>query len=252
MEEYKNIIIDFFQQHQGYLKKNALQAQQAIIAKTGIFVPISEIEPVKSLIRRNKDNLKREINQISEKPKILLFDLETSPNLVFSWNIGYNLNISPENIVKERAIICVSYKWLGSGKVNTISWNNGDDYKLCQEFAKIISEADAVIGHNSDKYDNKFLFQRLIFHDIKVKNSYKRIDTLKMARKYFRFNSNKLDYLGQYLGLGKKLHTTYSLWTDIVLYNNKKALQDMITYCEQDVNLLEKVYNKLKEYDKRK
>ena len=33
-----------------------------------------------------------------KKFKRLFFDIETSPNIVFSWNIGYNLNISYENI----------------------------------------------------------------------------------------------------------------------------------------------------------
>jgi hypothetical protein len=38
-------------------------------------------------------------------PKRLFFDIETSPNIGLFWSAGFKLNIAPENIIKERAII---------------------------------------------------------------------------------------------------------------------------------------------------
>jgi DNA polymerase III epsilon subunit-like protein len=75
--------------------------------------------------------------------------------------------------------------------------------------------------------------------------SYTTIDTLKIARSKFRFNSNRLDYIGKFLGIGQKLHTDFDLWKDIMLKNDKKALNKMIDYCIQDVVLLEKVHKEL-------
>jgi DNA-directed RNA polymerase subunit RPC12/RpoP len=77
---------------------------------------------------------------------------------------------------------------------------------------------------------------------------YTTIDTLKQARSTFRFNSNKLDYIANFLGIGSKLETGFGLWRDIVLHNDKKALASMIKYCKNDVVILEKVFNHLSSY----
>src|SRR5690606_22237071 len=70
-------------------------------------------------------------------------------------------------------------------------------------------------------------------------------DTLKVAKKKFMFNSNKLDYISEYLGFGNKLKTSMELWDDIILRQSSSAMDKMIEYCDMDVVLLEKVYNKL-------
>jgi hypothetical protein len=45
--------------------------------------------------------------------------------------------------------------------------------------------------------------------------------------------------------MGKKIHTNFSLWRDILLDKNKVAMAKMIKYCKMDVVLLEKVYKQL-------
>lgn len=194
------------------------------------------------MTQTSKNNIKR-----------LFFDIETSPNVVWSWNIGYKLNIDYKSIIHERAIICICYKWEGESKVHSLKWNNGDDKKMIHDFFKIITDADEVIGHNGDNFDIKWFKTRAIFHGIRKMPKFKSIDTLKISRKNFRFNSNKLDYIGQYLGLGKKVSTGgFDLWKAIINDNNRLAMAKMIKYCANDVVLLEKVYNKLEGYEDRK
>src|SRR6056297_181468 len=53
----------------------------------------------------------------AEKRKRLYFDIETSPNVTLTWRTGYKLNIPHDNIMEERAIICICYKWEGSDEV---------------------------------------------------------------------------------------------------------------------------------------
>jgi DNA polymerase elongation subunit (family B) len=181
--------------------------------------------------------------------KRLFFDLETSYNIVSSWRIGYNLNLSPENIIRERAIICVSFKWEHEDKVHSIEWNKGNDKKLLLELSKIMNEADEVIGHNSDRFDLKWIRTRCIFHNIPLIPDFQSIDTLKLAKKGFNFNSNKLDYIGKFLGVGEKIKTGgLDLWNRIIFNNDKEAMVDMVKYCEQDVLLLEAVYKRLSPY----
>jgi predicted RNA-binding Zn-ribbon protein involved in translation (DUF1610 family) len=47
------------------------------------------------------------------------------------------------------------------------------------------------------------------------------------------------------LGLGQKIKTDFSLWKNIVLHKDKKAMVDMVKYCKKDVELLEQVFKVL-------
>jgi uncharacterized protein YprB with RNaseH-like and TPR domain len=180
------------------------------------------------------------------KIKRLFFDIETSPNIGLFWTAGYKLNIGHDNIIKERAIICICYKWAGEKEVYSLTWDNKqNDKSLLEKFIKIANEADELVGHNGDKYDLPWVRTRCLYHGLSLFPSYTTIDTLKYARSKFKFNSNKLDYIAQFLGLGAKISTGFNLWKDIVLNKNKKAMDQMVEYCKGDVILLEKVYNKL-------
>ena len=178
--------------------------------------------------------------------KRLYFDIETSPNIGFFWTAGFKLNISTESIIKERAIICICYKWEEDKVTHSLNWDSKqNDKKMLQEFIKVANEADELVGHNGDKFDLAWVRTRCLFHRLEMFPTYTTIDTLKVARSKFKFNSNKLNYIAQYLGIGEKIHTEYNLWKDIVLNKDKEAMDKMIKYCKMDVILLEKVHKEL-------
>jgi len=180
------------------------------------------------------------------KRKRLYFDIETSPNIGFFWTAGFKLNISTESIIKERAIICICYKWEEDKVTHSLNWDSKqNDKKMLQEFIKVANEADELVGHNGDKFDLAWIRTRCLFHRIDMFPTYTTIDTLKVARSKFKFNSNKLNYIAKYLGIGQKIHTEYDLWKDIVLNKDKDAMDKMIKYCKMDVILLEKVHKEL-------
>lgn len=183
------------------------------------------------------------------KPKRLFYDIETSYNIVKAWRIGYNINLNMEDIIQERAIITIAYKWEGEEDVTVLSWNKGCDKEIIKDFVKVMAEADELVGHNVDRYDTKFIMTRALKHNIPVLPKYQSTDTLKLAKKHFMLNSNKLDYIAQYLGIGHKTkHRGMEMWDDIILRNDPKALEEMIEYNVQDVFLTEQVYHKLMEY----
>jgi uncharacterized protein YprB with RNaseH-like and TPR domain/predicted RNA-binding Zn-ribbon protein involved in translation (DUF1610 family) len=180
------------------------------------------------------------------KRKRLYFDIETSPNIGFFWTAGFKLNISTESIIKERAIICICYKWEEDKVTHSLNWDSKqNDKKMLQDFIKVANEADELVGHNGDKFDLAWVRTRCLFHRIDMFPTYTTIDTLKVARSKFKFNSNKLNYIAKYLGIGQKIHTDYDLWKDIVLNKDKDAMDKMIKYCKMDVILLEKVHKEL-------
>ena len=126
------------------------------------------------------------------KIKRLFFDIETSPNIGLFWTAGYKQNISHDNIIKERAIICICYKWADDEKIYSLTWDaNQDDKKMLEQFVQIANEADELVGHNGDKYDLAWIKTRCLYHNIPMFPNYVTIDTLKQARSKFKFNSNK-------------------------------------------------------------
>jgi hypothetical protein len=191
------------------------------------------------------------LREKSKQVKRLFFDIETSPNIVYSWRIGYNLNITPENIIDERKIICISYKWESEEVIHTLTWDkNQCDKKMLTKFVAVANQADELIAHNGDRFDIKWVRTRCIYHRIPMFPNYKTLDTLKKAKSGFNFNSNKLDYIAQYLGVGAKVkHSGFDMWKG-VMQNDKTSLSEMVHYCEGDIIVLEDVFLTMQSYIK--
>lgn len=184
------------------------------------------------------------------QPKILLFDIETAPNLSYVWG-HYEQNVLAH--VTERYMICWAAKWF-NGKTTVKALPDYDNYKAGSEDDKqlvidlwnLFNEADVIIGHNGDSFDIKWANTRFLLHGLEIPAPYKTVDTLKVARRYFKFNSNKLNDLGKTLGVGQKVqHTGFALWQGC-LQGDEKSWKMMRRYNRQDVTLLEKVYIKLR------
>ncbi len=59
--------------------------------------------------------------------KRLFYDIETSFNVGVFWRTGYNLTINPGDIIHERAIICICYKWEGEDEIHSLTWSRFGD-----------------------------------------------------------------------------------------------------------------------------
>ena len=182
--------------------------------------------------------------------KRLFYDIETSFNVGVFWRTGYNLSIQPQDIIHERAIICICYKWEGEDEIHSLTWSKSQsDKQMLEKFVKVLAQADEIVAHNGDRFDLKWIRTRALFHGIQFMPSPKTIDTLKWAKKYFNFNSNKLDYIAKLLKVGAKMETGgLDLWKDIVFRKDQEALDKMVAYCKMDVEVLEAVFEKLNSY----
>ena len=178
----------------------------------------------------------------------LFIDIETSPNIGFFWRPGFKVKIGHDNIIQERAVICSCWKWEGEKKIYDSRWRDGDDTNAIAESIQAMTEADEIVAHNGDRFDIPWLNTRSLMLGFGPVPQWKTVDTCKIAKKHFYFNSNKLDYLSKILlGEGKD-ETTYDMWIDICLKNCKKSMDKMVKYCKKDVGLLERVYQKLVPY----
>lgn len=178
--------------------------------------------------------------------KRLFLDIETSPDIALVWRAGYKNFVHHDNIVKERSVICVGYKWQGE-PVKVVTWDKGQcDKAMLHAVIPVISQADEVVAHNGERFDLPWLRGRAVFHGLPPLPIVRMVDTLKWARKYYYFNSNRLDYLGKFLGCGGKdaAGSEPGAWRRVLMDNNRKSLREMALYCGRDVELLEAVWEK--------
>lgn len=185
-------------------------------------------------------------------PKIAVFDLETAAALVYCFGRNKQF-IQQDAVVKEGGWILMSgLRWLGEPEDSTeILFNyddliQGKDTFVVEQLYQVYQEADAVIAHNAFGFDNKMLQTRGIANGLGKLPSTKVIDTLQIARKALRLPSNRLDAIGAYFGLGRKVsHSGIDLWVR-VQQGEIEAIEEMQIYCKQDTNLLNDIYLKLR------
>lgn len=192
---------------------------------------------------------------MKREPRIILWDIETSHNVAAIFRLFEDYT-SHENIIQERYVVCAAWKELGKSKIHTVSTLDNprlfrrdphNDLHVIQTLHKVLSEADVIVAHNGDGYDIKFTEGRMLAHGLSPLPPIPSIDTLKIAKARLLLNSNKLDYIARYLKLGKKIHTRNELWLR-VLAGDASAIREMVKYNAYDVELLEKVFLKLRPY----
>lgn len=243
-----NEIAEFLRNKKGYLKEGGKRLRKVLIKK-GFEVTVNQC---REAIRQVNDELK--FNPYSsddnKEAKILFFDIEVSYGVARAWRPGWKVNLSYNDFITHPKIICISYKWNHEDFVSTVRWDsNQDDKQLLEQFIPELNKADFVVAHNGDNFDLPWIKTRALYHNLDILPRYASVDTLKIARYKHRFPSNRLDAIGDYLGCGRKIKTEFNLWTRVIEDKCLNALEEMTAYCEQDVLLLEEVYNKLSHYE---
>lgn len=191
----------------------------------------------------------RKYIEIENKPKVLLYDIETSPLLADVWGLWDN-NVSLNQIRRDWSVLSWSAKWLDEPNVMYMDVSGQKDLhadkKILQKMWKLLDEADIVVTQNGKRFDQKKLYARFIQHGMQPPSQARHIDTCQIAKSRFGFTSNKLEYLSEKLNKKyKKLkHNKFpghELWTQC-LARNPKAWKEMEKYNKHDVLALEELY----------
>ena len=181
--------------------------------------------------------------------KILLLDIESSPNTAHVWGL-WQQNVSINQLMESSYVLCYAAKWLGQKDVLFDSVHQSRPKTMLKGIHGLLNDADAVVHYNGTKFDIPTLNKEFLLHRFNPPSPYKQIDLLRVVRSNFRFPSNKLDYVAQRLGLGKKHeHEGHELWVKC-MNGDKDAWKRMEQYNIQDVVLLESLYNALRPWIK--
>lgn len=203
----------------------------------------------KAFYRYGRDNAKPRGNK--KDPKVLILDIETLPMEVYAWSM-WNQNFGLEQVKQFTTILSWSAKWMGAPEESVMyqdvrnEKNVRNDKSILDELRSLLEEADCVITQNGVKFDIPKINSRLAIHKFKPYTKPKQIDTLKIAKSVFGFDSNKLEHLTdlfcvKYKKSKHKKFPGFSLWR-ACLEGNKEAFKEMEEYNKIDVLSLEELY----------
>lgn len=186
-------------------------------------------------------------------PRILVYDIETAPALAWMWS-AYKANIVA--MEQDWYMLSVAFKWLGEDETHFFSIaqdpeftpDSDEDYFVVARLHKLFDQADILIAHNGDRFDQRKANARFLSHGLGPPSPYQTIDTKKEAARYFANYSNSLKELTRLLDLERKQETTgFSLWRSCMA-GDPAAWEKMEEYNRQDVKALEALYLKLRPF----
>lgn len=187
----------------------------------------------------------------------------------------FKANIRQESIIENTSIFCASWRMVdqyGEPKspVRSVTIlddpkrfnrNIYDDEHVVRKLKDALETADVYLFQNGRSFDIKHFNTRALKHGLKPVANKQSIDTLVQARKNFRLDSNKLDFMGRFLEQGEKMDTGgMELWDNIIQSKYPpvgkgpdkdltiRSIKYAEKYCRQDVNLLIKVYKRIKQH----
>lgn len=178
-------------------------------------------------------------------PKILSLDIETSPAVVYKWDLRDRFSTPISMMVTPPRVLCFGAKWDFSKKTQFYGENTMEHEEMIWTAHHLLSEADIVETYNGDSFDLPWLQASFLEYKMPPPAPYKSLDLYKVAKK-FRFPSRKLEYFSKVLGLeGKVQHSGIDLWTNC-LAGDAKSWRQMTKYNIQDVRLLPQLREQLR------
>lgn len=200
---------------------------------------------------RREAKLIMALNKNNNAPKILFFDIETTPMISYTWG-RWQQNVSLEQTIQESYMLCWSASWMHSNEVfgdclTPYEAVAGNDTRIIESLWKLVDEADILVAYNGVDFDVKKINGMFFTHGLNPPSPYKVVDPCRVARAKFGFSSNKMDALAKYLGIPMKIGTDFSLWKRC-MNGSKEALDYMLEYNKKDVEILKQIYIKMLPY----
>lgn len=187
--------------------------------------------------------------------KGLIFDIETSPLVIYSWQIWQTDAIE---VIEDYQILSIAWQWVGEKKVHCKGQDDMPGYKpgvnndkgLMKLIWKLLDEADYAVAHNGDQFDVKKVNTRFMVNGMQPPSPYKQIDTKKIAKRIAGFTSNRLKDLAKDLHVAQKGDPGgFATWKGC-LAGEPKAWAKMKKYNRQDIPPLMDLYLLFRAWDK--
>lgn len=188
---------------------------------------------------------------MNKNPRILVYDIETSPIIGYTWGV-WQQNVT--HVLEDWQILSVAWKWLGEKELRCVGQDDlpgyvpgiNNDIEVVKKLRDLLDEADIVIAHNGNSFDQKKVQTRIIMHGLATPSPYKQIDTKIVAKRYFAFTRNNLKWIAKDLKVAQKGDPGGIETWQGCLAGDAKAWKHMKKYNKQDIPPLEDIYLKMR------
>ena len=193
-----------------------------------------------------------------KKPKVLYFDLENSLMQAYTFEI-WNVNIGGNRINKHSHLLSNSWAFddepVQGIRLTPEQVKESDDLLVVVDMIKAIEQADILVSYNGISFDKKVLNTRALHHNLPPIRWGKHFDVMREIKKNFRFPSNSMDNVSNYLGIeGKNTSNHQRLWERCFEWWNheecEEALKQMLVYGKQDIVVLRNLHKRIMGWDK--
>ena len=179
--------------------------------------------------KENKKPIKEEPSVIiTEQPKILYFDIETTN---FKADFG--------------EVLMMGYRWHHEDEYHLLKTNDYEgwedlniedkDYYVLQDIFDVISQADVLVGHYSKRFDHTFIQSRCIKQGLPVIPNPPHIDTWHIARYQLALGRNSMKNIAKFLDCDDQKDSVEKyIWRRVNCYD-EEAIDIIAEYCLQDV-----------------
>ena len=175
------------------------------------------------------------------KMRVLELDIETAPGKAYIWKTWKDI-IPIIRLISPGYVLCWAARWQGERKIMFSSIKNDGKRGMIKKIHKLLDEADAVVHYNGKNFDRKHLNTEFLLQGMPPTLPARDIDLLHTARRQFKFTSNKLEYIVEFLGIGHKLkHQGFDLWKGCMA-GDAAVWRVMERYNKHDVRLLGPLY----------
>lgn len=179
--------------------------------------------------------------------RILVIDIETRPLLGYVWGT-FNQNLGPSQVVDWGGMLCFAAKWDGEDEVMFhAEWGRGGKERMLRAALRLLDEADAVVGWNSQRFDVRWIKGELHRHGFRKPTPFKNVDLMREQKREMFLYSNKLDSRRRWLGREGKVETGgFSLWRGC-MDGDRKARKLMEEYNRADVEITQEEFDTLRQ-----
>jgi len=190
--------------------------------------------------------------QLGERvPVIGIFDVETLPMIVYTWST-FRPFISPDMVIEETCFLSWAGKYLNDPVVYSDILTpkevaERDGFRITKTCWDFINNCDVLVGHNLERFDMKVVNTFFLKAGLPPLRPVQ-IDTLKVARKNFKFSFNRMGHINKFLDIRTKIENEgFPFWRKCS-EGDEAALNRMKEYNEGDILALEELFYIIRPY----
>ena len=163
------------------------------------------------------------------------------------WKHTIGRRIHADDVLEWPRTICAAWRWYGEEEVHFASeWDIGGHQEFMRKLWDVYSDADVTVGHNMQSFDGPMIASGWAEYGWAPPSPVKVIDTLRVARQRFAFESNTLDALAKRLGVAAKTDRYDARVAQAAVNGDKEAQEKIRGYNEGDIIATEAVFDRLR------